>query len=179
MSFGDRLKKNAVHLHAKHEHESPCETATGVSGHASFETQSLLNYDAVAATANPAATTAIATNKNPHQFLFSPMKRLRLAEDVALEKPSFCAEDTFLSNTANTTLGEDKTPPRPRHADGDMRTASGFGLASRSASVSASSSTSSEINNVSPEFIDCIELLNKAEKKVQNRFSPSLPSRQV
>ena len=46
---------------------------------------------------------------------------------------------------------------------------------STTSSVSSASSNGKSNNHSSPEFIDCLEILDKAEKKVQNRFSPGPP----
>jgi hypothetical protein len=286
MSFSDRLKKNSININqqqqqqqktpniSKFELESPSPLSQSLNGfgNGGIETQSLINYDSVLSNTNAnnnnnhnvrcnSTTSNLNSNAIPHQFLFSPMKRLRL-EEFTLEKPNGEEE---ASNVNATNLNEPttqennnrnnvmKTPPNPspNHSHNLRRVSSSpsrqntldieisnknnsskknsFNISSKSPvnnsahtvssythksrqkndttiktievdssddfqeeianhtntnekkkrqttqqqQQNSSSSSSSEVNNSSREFIDCIELLNKAEKKVQNRFSPS------
>ena len=127
MSFSDRLKKNSISV-SKYELEAPSPLSQSLNGNNNafgtgcIETQSLINYDSVshhAATQHNTRCNSTTSNVNssssqsqshpPHQFLFSPMKRLRL-EEVTLEKPSFNGEDT-LNNTTNMNETTASQPP--------------------------------------------------------------------
>ena len=77
------------------------------------------------------------------------------------------------SNNAPTDNGQSNSNSNSNSNKSDDSDELNEELSEKNKQFSAAESSLNN-HNSSPEFIDCIELLNKAEKKVQNRFSPSL-----
>jgi hypothetical protein len=171
MSFSDRLKKNAFNLSYDLEAPSPLSQSLNAN-----QTTSATLYDSQ-------------SNPNANQFLFSPMKRLRL-DEFTLERPSFNDEEA-LNNTnrenhapishassmsfddrnvtpPKSTLNQLKLTPFNYNYQSKLDKEINF-VDSHEESDNRHFETSSMMNNSTSEFIDCIELLNQAEKKVQNR----------
>lgn len=155
VSFSDRLKKN---LSFDLEVPSPL-------------SQSLVNKDAQENSINKSNSTNYTTLLNGNgerntDFLFSPMKRLRL-EEFQLEKPSFVGDETLNNTTINTTQNNFET--NLSNSYNFTPSATNF----NGSDLNTFHTNPSNLNvSLTPEFNDCLQLLNEAENKIQNRSSP-------
>jgi hypothetical protein len=145
LSFSDRLKKN---MSFDLEIPSPNSTLNatvnnnGSSDNSNSKSSSLNELLAVELNTNEYQKEVIkgGTENKPFDYLFSPMKRLKLEESELLEKPSFIIDPNDDSIQAAPSIKHNK-----------------------------------QLNiTVTPEFNDCLQLLNEAETKVQNRVPSNL-----
>lgn len=177
MSFTDRLKKSSIN------------TPNNASSF-DLEAPSPLSQSLIS-TVNQSSHNITAYNENlnqnqNHQFLFSPMKRLRL-DEITLERPSFYADESVNNTTSNLNevspvriLDMDskktiiKSPSKNlyhaniknKDSENDYEMSSELLSSKKQQSLSESSAL---LNASTSEFIDCIQLLNEAEKKVQTK----------
>lgn len=139
--------------------KSECDTSK-TNGNSSESYKELLNEPKSQPPSNNYSTS------NQHDFLFSPMKRLRL-DEFQLEKPSFSVvfDDTVtVGNTGDAGSSND--------SNGDIKNEK---IETQSKSE-VRSHISKDLNaSLTPEFTDCLQLLNEAESKIQNRSSPYMP----
>jgi hypothetical protein len=142
LSFSDRLKKN---MSFDLEIPSPNSTLNvtvnnnGSSDNSNSKSSSINELLAVESNTNEFQKELIkgGTENKPFDYLFSPMKRLKLEESELLEKPSFIIDPN----------------------DDSIQVAPSI----------------KQLNiTVTPEFNDCLQLLNEAETKVQNRVPSNL-----
>ena len=131
-SFSDRLKKNlSFDLETPSLNSTLNVTAQNGSSESSSQTSS--NNELLSDSNGISASQNIIQNSHQQDYLFSPMKRLRL-EESQLEKPSFIMDPHDLSIQVEKAI------------------------------------MSQQLNiTVTPEFNDCLQLLNEAESKVHNR----------
>lgn len=184
MSFSERMKKNALHFDSNNTENSTSSVSLSQDVH----------HQPITASSS-------------HQFLFSPMKRLRLDEQCGIDL-SAKQNSNYYHNDTNFNLTQDSPV---RNSDLDCKKSLKFKSASpnstpvsslpiphsatpynfnytnksidyldedHSSYTNCNNKLSDKVAKTTPtttEFIDCIELLNKAEKKVQNRqVSPKI-----
>lgn len=192
-SFNDRFKKN---LSFDLEVPSPltqslnCTTnSAGGALKSDGGNMNLLNsngfnsasYNDILNESTVAAATSITNNynsaslnSNQHDFLFSPMKRIRMDDYHQLEKPNF---STLLDDTttmASATTGGGAGGNSSSGTGGSSSGATTMESEEKEQKTERSNYPHSNNLNVSltPEFNDCLQLLNEAESKIQSRSSP-------
>lgn len=143
-SFADRLKKN---MSFDLETPSPNSTLNVTANNASSDTnssRSSSHSDLLGEpTNNNGSQQSISERKPQLDYLFSPMKRLRLEESQLLEKPSFTIDpnDESIQIPPTTVTKNYELFKHNQHLN----------------------------VTVTQEFNDCLQLLNEAETKVQSR----------
>jgi hypothetical protein len=137
LSFSERMKKNSMNSNAVtsqpsslNDFESSLSAGSNAQNHPLLANSIQTQYQQQ-------------TQATPsQQFLFSPMKRLRLDDGLK--------------------TGDGIGPFKNRDHDYVLTSSNSGGAGDVGANINIKNSTANE-------FIDCIELLNQAEKKVQNR----------
>ena len=165
MSFSERMKKNNS-LHA---------TINTSNANSAYELDSASNLISSSTFSNtnsqhqpdqPASTSQLASQ----QFLFSPLKRLRLDDGLTSGDDMFNAnylteQDMATETSMKPAIAYPATPYSYNFKPQTNKQAAGENGDYKNVCVESKSSNGA----VTAEFIDCIDLLNQAEKKVQNR----------
>ena len=144
-----------IDIKKKFEKETPSPITNGASNGTSSYSSNNFNsysYNDLGYESSPLSNGFIQKSGSAKELAYSPTKTLRL-EDFQFDKPNFNVVDTDLLNQVRNDYNQNKQ---------------------------LNNGQQQQLNaSLTPEFSDCLQLLNEAESKIQSRSSPYVSKYQV